>query len=263
MLLLIVGGIIVFGGLLIVGLASEASRAQNRELTTLSKLERARSALVGFVSAQGRLPCPANPAANTGLANNLAATPQICNTPGGTLPWSSLGLSAEDGLDGWGRKISYRVYWNPAGLTQFDGANLQACDTTNDAVAETPLTALPNRLCDPDHNTLESTFIAAKGLQGIDFGVINNDYAFVLISHGATGYGAWTAGGVAGGDVPAGGGDENSNVQAGNGPYVRRAANRGSDADPRVNTFYDDIVLMMRIGDLAKGSGLSARAWPD
>jgi hypothetical protein len=265
LLLLIVSGIVIFGGLLIIGLATEQDRFRNREQVTAERIERARLALVAFAAAQERLPCPANPTLNTGLSDNMAATPQTCDSPNGTLPWNTLGLSPDQALDGWGRRLSYRVYSGARGFTQFGGTNMRPCDTDNLAVLKTDVDPVTG-LCNADHNSLDTDFLTGKGLTGKEDDMpAASNYAFVLISHGTTGYGAYSADGVLSGNLPAAGGDEQANMLA-PGPgvqYVRKRANNRENMAPTMAAFFDDIVVMMTIGDLVAASGRTAFNWPD
>lgn len=258
LLLLALGALVVIGSLLIGAIGMSQQRDENQEVSTGMKLERARAALIAFAGAQNRLPCPANPNANTGLADNLPATPQTCDSPMGTLPWNSLGLSADDSLDGWGRKISYRVFAGNTGFTQADGMSMKPCDTDNGLTAPTPVSV--TGLCAPDHNSTPAMFMAGKGLQGADFGVLHTDYAFVLVSHGATGYGAFGANGIASGNVPTAGGVESQNAQVG--PYIRQIANNRNIPATSI-AHYDDIVIMMTMLEVATAAGFAAPNWPE
>ena len=69
------------------------------------------------------------------MAAPTTATPPatLCTFRNGTVPWVTLGLSADDAVDAWGRKISYRVYDGPTGMTQALGASMSDCDTVEPA----------------------------------------------------------------------------------------------------------------------------------
>lgn len=98
---------------------------------TQRRLADARDALLGFVAAHGRLPCPAAPA-STGV--EAPAGGDKCDNPwDGFLPAVTLGLAPtnENGyaLDGWGNPIRYAV-------TTYSHASLcpNACFTKADGV---------------------------------------------------------------------------------------------------------------------------------
>ena len=102
-----------------------------RNSETSDHLELVRKSLVNFAAVNGRLPCPADGTLCTGLAIPNVATINCGPYPvpaNGTVPWVTLGLRETDVLDGWGRKISYRVYAGQTGLTVAGGADMSNCD---------------------------------------------------------------------------------------------------------------------------------------
>lgn len=220
---------------------------------TRKRLAKAGTALERYAAANSRLPCPANPALATGT--EVTATASTCSNPDGTLPWATLGLNQDDGLDGWGRKVSYRVYTGAAGsLTQPGGASMVDCDTTE----LNPQGTDANGLCRASHDTTPDQFVAGKGLMLTDFGVAHNDVAYIVMSHGATGLGAWTVAGTQM-DMPAGAERNNTNA---NGPFTIQAF---SDPDTGATSaqHFDDQLAYAGIADLARRAGLYARNWPD
>jgi hypothetical protein len=127
----------------------------------------------------------------------------------------------------------------------------------------------PNGLCQViagRHDTPDTTFVAGKGLPVTDFGTTydgtkpSGGAAYVLISFGPSGFGAYTGSGSANPNTP-NSTDEKNNLKA-TGPFVLEAA-----SDPTVppgdNTHYDDILLYRTVTDLAKKANLAARDWPD
>ncbi|MDO9199996.1 MAG: hypothetical protein Q7U58_01440, partial [Hydrogenophaga sp.] len=131
-------------------LALQAAKQTRRPLaelrTTEQRLDRIEQALRAYVLIHQELPCAADGTLDIGLADPISGA---CNTPGGTVPWATLGLQKDDALDAWSRKISYRIF-----------------------AGNTPLPPVP------------------PGLQVNDSGSSEADLAWVLISHGPTGYGA-------------------------------------------------------------------------
>jgi type II secretory pathway pseudopilin PulG len=232
---------------------------------TGTALAAAAEALDQFASAQKRLPCPADPAMATGLEVLPAPGAATCSFPGGTLPWQTLGLKVEAGYDAWGRKISYRVYTgNKGSLTQPNGINMVECDLEQATPGSTTATAgSAGGLCvssaDPLlRSTRADTFLQGKGLALKEFGVDRDYVAYVLVSHGVSGLGGYTASGARL-DLPMG--VERNNTDD-NGPFTIKAF---SDPDTAVANaqHFDDLIVYRTLPDLVKRAGLSARDWPE
>jgi type II secretory pathway pseudopilin PulG len=212
-------------------------------------------ALLQYVSANGSLPCPANPALDTGDADPAVPT-AACNSATGTVPWKAIGIRREDAIDPWGGKISYRVYAGASGLTQANGASMVDCDTVQ------PLPSagtVAGGLCGPAHDTTEAEFLNAKGLMVTSFGNAITDAAYVLVSHGPSGLGAFTAAGVQK-PLPASA-DELANLSAA-GPFVAKAAS-AQGVGPGDAAHFDDLLAFAEIGDVIRRAGRGARDWPD
>jgi hypothetical protein len=182
--------------------------AGDRQALTQQRLLALRQALVNFASVNGRLPCPASGALDTGLAVPNGAT-VACTNANGTVPWTTLGLPRDAALDAWGRKVSYRVFAGATGLTRADGASMVNCDSdfaTPAPTASAAALAANNFQCAPvagPPRTDPATVLAPatrRGLAVYDDGAQPSttvwQVALVLISHGASGAGAWTTGGV-------------------------------------------------------------------
>ena len=208
-------------------------------------------ALEQFAAVNARLPCPADPTLNTGVEDPLGGSTN-CSFPEGTIPWNTVGMRYDDAFDGWGRKISYRVYAGNKGLTQPGGVSMVNCDTSAAGNADGA------GLCLADHSTGTAKFFQGKGLTvNDDFGSNHSDVAYVLVSHGATGLGAYTVSGVRM-DLPAG--DEKKNTKD-TGPFAIHAF---SDPDVAATngSHFDDLLFYRTLPDLVKRAGLSARDWP-
>jgi Tfp pilus assembly protein PilV len=226
----------------------------DRSVETTAHLAKVQVALEQFASAAERLPCPANPALDTGDAEPNAASAS-CTYPAGTVPWRTIGLKREDSLDAWGWKIGYRVYQGATGLTQAGGASMVHCDLVEPAPAGTA----PGGLCQPSHNTSEAQFLAGKGLAVSAFGTSVTDAAYVLVSHGPTGLGAYTSSGGQKQPNPTSA-NELANLGA-TGPFIAKAA--VTDVAPDAATFFDDVIAYRRIRDFVKLANLAARDWPE
>ncbi|CAN5444312.1 hypothetical protein BH11PSE11_BH11PSE11_30730 [soil metagenome] len=176
--------------------------------TTLSGID---VALVNFVARNRRLPCPADGAlpSTAALAGVETATcGPLPNQTSGVIPWVTLGISESEATDPWNGRITYRV--DPAltdsvtrlmNMTDCDGAGTAA--TVGNA-CRTPTTAA----CAPGGAgcTSLNNFLSGKGLAVQDGGVVpvylNNPAAvpgtgaaYVIISHGPTGGGAFNKSG--------------------------------------------------------------------
>lgn len=239
---------------------------QNRsEARVPAQFQAAYSALAQYAATAKRLPCPADPAVDDGAAVPATAS-ATCTHPEGTLPWKTIGLAREEAVDPWGGKISYRVYTGNAGsLTQAGGTSMIECDTS-DAGAATALAANVGRLCNPAalvtyRDTGPASFLAGKGFNVSDMGVTKTGVAYVLVSHGATGRGAYTSTGARRA-MPLG--DELTNTGSADPPasFVIRSFS-ASGTDPSSATHFDDHVSYRTIDDLVKAAGLYARDWPE
>jgi len=120
--LFVAGILVVTGAATLLGKTAlqQAQKETSQRIVTASGLPDVQEALLIFVKRNKRLPCPADGSASLYSANGSTERWTTGNrkcTFGvgkdmsyGTLPWQTLGLQAEDALDRWGRRISYRVY---------------------------------------------------------------------------------------------------------------------------------------------------------
>jgi hypothetical protein len=168
------------------------------------------------------------------MGSKLPAAPAAtCTHPLGTLPWQTIGLARSDSIDTWGQKISYRVYTGAAGsLTQVEGTSMVKCDTS-DAGSATAVVAGSGGICFSNdvptvkvwtRNTSPANFLAGKGLSVYDLAApVRTGVAYVLVSHGPSGLGGYTASGVQRGAPTAS--EEIANTMASgaaNAPFVPR-----------------------------------------
>lgn len=264
---------------------------------TETNLRRISDALVQYATLNRRLPCPASTTSDSGDAEPDSANP-TCSAAGGTVPWRSLALDRKTALDGWGRKISYRVFSGSTGFTQTNGVDMTNCNKHSNLQATTKLeygTTSPY----PDYNSVDPStgacrsvinpsglpqinvkptyfgkFFEGKGLEGRDqdnnvvpsTGIAKDRFAFVLISHGVRSAGAYTAQGIVQQDVEApSGARELLNVSQTPGPSGPYGV--GAPSGPEVlhssSAFFDDIVHYMSIGELIGKAGLAERVWDD
>ena len=99
---------LLIGGMLV---PLSAQRDVQNINSTQKQLSEIREALLGFSAANGRLPCPASPAA-TGI-ENPAGGGTCANPNNGFVPGATLGIGPTDAqgyvLDAWGNRIRYAV----------------------------------------------------------------------------------------------------------------------------------------------------------
>jgi hypothetical protein len=229
-------------------------------------LAKAQANLEAYAASAQRLPCPANPALDNGVEVPNPLDPAGCSIPDGTLPWLTIGLRREDAYDPWGRKLSYRVYTgNKGSLTQPGGVSMVNCDLIEPSPGgTTSVSGALGGLCEPgatiqDRNTTTDQFLNGKGLDLTDMDQpIFHDVAYVIVSHGASGYGGYTISGARL-DMPSG--DEKKNCDP-NGPFTIKAH---SDPDTNYSSsqHFDDYLAYRRIDDLVRRIGLYARDWPE
>jgi hypothetical protein len=137
------------------------------------------------------------------------------------------------------------------------------CDTVQALTTRQPVDGA--KLCPAAHDTADTDFITGKGLTVTDFGTVydgtkpTGGAAFVLISHGVTGMGAYSASGIRK-DLP-NAADEKNNTKD-TGPFTLEAASN-PDIGVNNNNHYDDFLLYRTVADLAKRAHLAARDWPD
>jgi hypothetical protein len=234
-------------------------------------MTRIQGALLEFVRINKRLPCPAAPNVDTGIPVPNGATvtpPPACPFPNGTVPWAALGLSADDALDPWGRKISYRVATGQKSATGLDGLDRSQCDSIiipppipADAYQPDALTGLCKRPVFPaiTPRTLVSNLSAIPSLTINDMGVNVNGVAYVLVSHGETGRGAYLPGGQRLLPLPTTGGAEALN--AGITIFAKANANTTVSVDQTI--FFDDVVVYELLTNVIAKAGLAPRNWPD
>jgi hypothetical protein len=173
-------------------------------------------------------------------------------------------MRRDDAIDAWGWKIGYRVYSGTGGMTQANGASMVNCDTSQALTTKQPVDG--NKLCPAAHDTLDTDFISGKGLTVTDFGTVydgtkaSGGAAYVLVSFGPSGFGAYTSAGLANPNNPKST-DEKNNLKA-TGPFVLEAASDPT-VSPDDNNHYDDILVYRTVADLARKANLMARNWPD
>ncbi|HLX22544.1 MAG TPA: type II secretion system protein [Usitatibacter sp.] len=180
--------------------------ASQQQTLTVTRLATVDAAIVQFVAAQKRMPCPADGTLQSS-DNNAGLEAAGCNQTNGVVPWRSLGLTEQDATDGWYRRFTFRT--DPQ-LVVAGGMDMSFCDPVGGAVAvagacNTGCASSSLGSCTPPVN-----FLRGKGLEvhalpsaGAPNGVVVMDpaaspsianptgAAYVTISAGATGGGGY------------------------------------------------------------------------
>lgn len=257
-----VGAILLFGG----NLAS--SRKLEARVAGQAAYQSLHEALVRFVQVNKRLPCPANGAANpqTGAEEKLSDT--ACGVPAGVVPWAALGLPKSAPTDSHGRLYSYRVHDGTAGFTRTGGLNLSNCLDSDAAIVYTlsgPLDSGSQLTCNATtHENTRSDFLESKGLSVSDRGATKTKVAYVLIGHGPTGLGAYTAADSPAAPVqltlPHASSKEFLNAGSGGTYWILDPSDSTVSADDAAH--YDDDVSYRLAGDLVAAAKIGGRPWP-
>jgi prepilin-type N-terminal cleavage/methylation domain-containing protein len=209
-------GIMMAGAMKLLGGQLDNARSQATE----ERLDAIDDALIAFYASNDRLPCPADGSLAVGDADFGRAQPEISGSctaitaVNQVLPWRSLGLQEGLSYDGWHGRFGYRV---SAPLTTTGSASLGDLIVRDGAASVA--------------GTSELTAAAA----------------FIVISHGENGLGAWLA---------------SSNRRATTGVPTHEAENTDGGA-PFVDTpisaasgeEFDDIILWREKAPLAQATG--------
>lgn len=264
-----------------------------REVTE-AHMRRIQEALVNFASLNQRLPCPADGSGTDGAEAATPAGPPTAGSPvafstctftDGVVPWTTLALRQPEALDGWGRRISYRVFSGTSGVTQLRYVSLAVpprivggvsnidCNASLGAPIDNALdggdyckpATGPAPGGSPPPNT-PAQYLAAPGrgpmLVVQDQGATRNGLAFVLVSHGETGYGAFSAqGGIGRTQSPSGAGKEIVNAGAGGEYWIQ--SHSPPDIDVSNAAHFDDVVVYMTFSELVARANLKARSYSE
>jgi prepilin-type N-terminal cleavage/methylation domain-containing protein len=141
---------------------------------TKKTMDQISEALIGFLLAKGRLPCPADPTIADGVAN-AGVERAACTAAGmnvGVIPWVTLGVPE---TDEWGGRFTYRV------------TALFADATNTTAGCTLPATRINAvfALCDNGDMKVRSRTTTNA------YDMTNQVLPAVFISHGKNGYGAY------------------------------------------------------------------------
>jgi prepilin-type N-terminal cleavage/methylation domain-containing protein len=254
--------------------------AQKRALTA-TRMAAIDAALIQFVQQQRRLPCPADGKLVSGDPGagkeNGGAGGCNNNEQDGIVPYRSLGLSETDGTDGWDRRLTYRV--DPAlarnGAMDMSWCDPAGADTTGappGSCNSTPTVTLTATCPVAPCYTTPATFLTFLGGRGLEVhnlagvkvmdpsAVPNIGAAYVLISHGESGGGAYLNSGTLQVSTVGDGTEELKNYAslpytAGVTYYVDNATNDAADTN-----HFDDVVSRPSVMTVISRAALGPRA---
>lgn len=264
--------LLIFG--IVLAMAAAITRAiigQQKRSLTASRMATVDAAIVQFVMRQKRMPCPADGTLTTGIESPPDDTNGCPNEQRGVVPWVTLGLAETDTLDGWDRRLTYRVdpvlgaklgmdmsWCDPAGTGAAFNTPGQAQGACNPACSNA---ALAN--CTPPAEFLRASGAFNRGLAVQTVGGTPTmtppatGAAYVLISHGETGGGAYLPSGQLFAGTTADGTEEQKNYA--NQPlqpyYVDDSVADGAGA-----THFDDIMSRPSVMSVATKAALGPRS---
>jgi prepilin-type N-terminal cleavage/methylation domain-containing protein len=268
---------------IVAGIATSMIGQQRREATR-QRLAAMDITITLYVSQNKRLPCPADGRidgtnAGAGLEERNAGT-GVCQIGGtannqqhGVVPWRTLGIAEPDTTDGWGNRLTYRV---APELTVAGAMDLTNCDPGGTGALSG---GLCNNACStstfPGTCTPPSTYSAGKGLKIRNLAsatlimdpaaVPSTGAAYIVISHGENGEGAYNNLGVLQGSTVASGTLEAAN-NAANVAFTYATSGATSafvDDFPSYAAgagHFDDFLLRPSILAVATKAGLGSRA---
>jgi prepilin-type N-terminal cleavage/methylation domain-containing protein len=252
---------------------TNALTASQRLSTTTTRMQTVDAAIVQYVMQQKRLPCPADGTlvstnANAGTENGWSAAGCTTNEAGGVVPWRALGLAEADVTDGWNHRLTYRVqpalaatgaldmsWCDPAGTAGLGAGNV--CNT-----ACTSATIATN--CTPPSTYLQNKGLQVKNIAGtivMDPTVVPyTGAAYVVISAGSTGGGAYLSSGQLSTSTTTDGTQEQKNYA--NAAYVAGTSYYVDDSisDAAGTTHFDDIVSRPALLTVINKAGLGPRS---
>lgn len=165
---------------------------------TRRTMEQIKEAVIGFALANGRLPCPANPAlaAGASTAGNELYTSPSCTQLIGVVPWATLGVPE---TDAWGRRITYRVGSVfsdalPPTLSTWNTSSPGSQSGTLNCTSPSPTPTLSSfALC----SLGEIAVMTKSESNHATVTALGTGLAAVFVSHGKNGNGAYQSNGIA------------------------------------------------------------------
>jgi prepilin-type N-terminal cleavage/methylation domain-containing protein len=258
---------------------TRAITAGQKRSVTAARLAIIDAALVQFVILQKRLPCPADGRKTVASDPNTVGGEEIVAGAcaigqHGVAPWKTLGLAEPDASDGWDRRLTYRV--QPA-LAAANGMDMTMCDPASQNPPNDPAvavavcnTACTSALIATTSCTHPRSFLVNKGLEvrttngatkvmdpAVALPGAPTGAAYLLISHGETGGGAYLSSGVISTSTVTDGTEEQKNYADAALPayYVDDSISDASGA-----THFDDIVSRPSVLSVINKAALGPRS---
>jgi len=251
---------------------TNALTSSQRLTTTTTRMQAIDAAIVQFVMQQKRLPCPADGRlastdANAGLERRNAGNCNVTGVAGteqyGVVPWVTLGLTESDATDGWFHRFTYRT---ALALVADNALDMSWCDPAGTGglvggVCNTACTSASLGNCTPPATYLQNKGWQIKNVAGTTvMDPANAPYtgaAYVVISAGSTGGGAYLSSGQIGTSTTTDGTEEAKNYadKAIQGYYVD-----DSISDAAGTTHFDDIVSRPALLTVINKAGLGPRS---
>jgi prepilin-type N-terminal cleavage/methylation domain-containing protein len=248
--------------------------AQKRSLTT-TRMAGVDTALMLYVQQQKRLPCPAD---GTLLSSDISAGKEVrpCLNPAlanqnqhdGVVPWRTLGITETDATDGWDRRLTFRVFPD---LTADGAMDMSMCDpagtvtgtatpTCNASCVSTNL-----GLCTPPKDFLKGRGLEVRDASGATPATMdpnadpNTGAAYVVISAGESGGGAYLSSGNLGLSTSSDGTQELRNYASQ--PFTPGVTYYVDNTlvDAAGTTHFDDVVSHPTILSVLNKAGLGPR----
>jgi hypothetical protein len=250
MLVLILAGlatVFFFAGSAYIAAGKLASRAFDQ-----SAFDALHDALTNYVLLNKRLPCPAA-SALTGLGDPETT----CPAQAGPVPWATLGLQQSAATDKFGRLYGYRVFDGPTGFTRSNSFALSDCLEQDD----TTIWPLSGDACNATtHENTLGDYLANRGMTVNDRGAAKSQIAYVLLTHGPSGYGAHLPGSATPLTSPTEGSKEKINA-AGSATQEYWVLEARTDVAPDNIAHFDDTLSYRSSRDLVLATRLMGRAW--
>lgn len=269
MVLLIFGIVVAMAAAITRGVAA----SQKRSLTA-TRMAGIDAALAQFVQQQRRLPCPAN--GTLASSNNNAGVEGARNAGGctgnqqnGVVPFRALALTETDATDGWDRRLTYRL--DPL-LGADGGMDMSGCDPAGTQAGATPracnagCVSTNMALCTPPVDFLRGRGLIVRNVAGTVLmdpqtatAFPPTGAAYVLISHGESGGGAYINSGTLTASAVGEGNEEMKNYASL--PHTAGVTYYLDDSlmeTPGV-THFDDVVSRPSVLSVASKAGLAPR----
>jgi prepilin-type N-terminal cleavage/methylation domain-containing protein len=245
--------------------------AQKRSLTA-TRMAGVDTALMLYVQQQKRLPCPADGTkkssdTNAGVEDPLGGGACSNNQQNGVVPWRTLGITETDATDGWDRRLTFRV--EPT-LATAGAMDMSGCDP-----AAASMGGGAKTICTPictstnlDSCAHPKQFVRDRGLKVLDLSTPQQTLmdpnadpytgaAYIVISAGETGGGAYLSSGNIGASTTTDGTEEQKNYA---GKVLQPYYVDNSIADGAGPNHFDDIVSRYTIIFVANKAGLGPRS---